>query len=90
VEHQHTVHDLADAFGQFDRARLVRMSEAGRAGQLEARQLLYDYVDGLWADVKRAGESPAVGDKYQAIAAMRELTGMLRTVAFEAVYDAPQ
>jgi hypothetical protein len=90
VEHQRTVHDLADAFGRFDRARLVRMSEAGRAGQLEARQLLYDYVDGLWADVKRAGESPAVGDKYQAIAAMRELTGMLRTIAFEAVYDAPQ
>ncbi len=90
MEHQRTAHGLADAFGPFDRARLVRMSEAGRADQLQARQLLYDYVDGLWADIKRAGERPAVGDKYQAIAAMRELTGMLRTIAFEAVYDAPE
>jgi hypothetical protein len=90
VEHQHTAHDLADAFGPFDRARLVRMSEAGRASQLDARQLLHDYVEGLWADITRAGERPDVGDKYQAIAAMRELTGLLRTVAFEAVYDAPE
>jgi hypothetical protein len=90
VEHQYTAHDLADAFGPFDRARLVRMSEAGRASQLDARQLLHDYVDGLWADIRRAGERPAVGEKYQAIAAMRELTGMLRTIAFEAVYDAPE
>ncbi|MDQ4009351.1 MAG: hypothetical protein M3228_01295 [Actinomycetota bacterium] len=90
MEHQRTVHDLANAFGPFDRVRLVRMSEAGRADQLEARQLLYDYVDGLWADIKRSGESPTAGDRYQAIAAMRELTGMLRTVAFEAVYDAPE
>lgn len=85
-----TAQDLADAFGPFDRARLVRMSEAGRASQLDARQLLHDYVDGLWADITRAGERPAVGDTYQAIAAMRELTGVLRTIAFEAVYDAPE
>jgi hypothetical protein len=39
---------------------------------------------------RRAGERPAVGEKYQAIAAMRELTGVLRTIAFEAVYDAPE
>lgn len=90
MEHQHIALDLADAFGPFDRARLVRMSQAGRASQLDARQLLYDYVDGLWADVRRAGERPGVGEKYQAIAAMRELTGVLRTVAFEAVYDASE
>jgi hypothetical protein len=47
VEHQHTAHTLAEAFGSFDRARLDRMSEAERASQLGARQLLHDYVDGL-------------------------------------------
>jgi hypothetical protein len=31
-----------------------------------------------------------VGEKYQAIAAMRELTRALRAVAFEAVYNAPE
>lgn len=90
MEQQNTAHDLADAFGPFDRARLSRMSEADRASQLDARQLLHDYVDGLWTDIKRAGERPALGDKYAAIAAMRELTGALRTVAFEVVYNAPK
>jgi hypothetical protein len=33
---------------------------------------------------------PAVGGKYQATAAMQELTGVPRTTAFEAVYDAPE
>jgi hypothetical protein len=89
VNHQHAAHDLAEAFGAFDRARLDRMSEAGRASQLAARQLLHDYVHGLWADVEQAGERPAVGEKYQVIAAMRELTGALRTVAFEATYNPP-
>jgi hypothetical protein len=65
------------------------MSEAGRASQLAVRQLLHDYVEGLWADIEQAGERPAVGEKYQAIAAMRELTRALRAVAFEAVYNAP-
>lgn len=66
------------------------MSEAGRASQLDVRQLLHDYVEGLWADIEQAGERPAVGEKYQAISAMRELTGALRTIAFEAVYNTPE
>ncbi|HET9256870.1 MAG TPA: hypothetical protein VFO16_16970 [Pseudonocardiaceae bacterium] len=90
MEHHNTTHDLADAFGSFDRARLDRMSEADRASQLDCRQLLHDYVDGLWADINRAGERPAVGDKYAAVAAMRELTGALRAIAFEAVYNGPE
>jgi hypothetical protein len=64
-DHQHAAHDLAEAFGPFDRVRLGRMSEAGRASQLAARQLLHDYVHGLWVDVEEAGERPAVGEKYQ-------------------------
>ena len=90
MEHQHAAHDLIEAFGSFDRARLDRMSEAGRASQLDVRQLLHDYVEGLWADIEQAGERPALGEKYQAIAAMRELTRALRAIAFEAVYNAPE
>jgi hypothetical protein len=66
------------------------MSEADRASQLGARQLLHDYVDGLWADITRAGERPVPGDRYAAVAAMRELTGTLRAIAFESVYNAPE
>jgi hypothetical protein len=90
VEHLPAALDLVEAFGPFDRSRLARMSEAGRASQLDVRQLLHDYVEGLWADIEQAGERPAVGEKYQAIAAMRELTRALRAIAFEAVYNAPE
>ncbi len=78
--------DLVKAFAPFDRARLRRMSQDARAGQLAARELLCEYVERLWEDVERAGERPAVGEKYQAITDMRELTQALRTTAFEAVY----
>jgi hypothetical protein len=87
---QDTASDLADAFGSFDRARLIRMIETDRASQLDARQLLYDYINALWADIERAGERPAVGEKYQAIAAMLELITALQTTAFEVVYNTPQ
>jgi hypothetical protein len=79
--------DLVEAFAAFDRARLTRMTESARTDQLEARQLLYDYVEGLWQDVQRAGERPAVGEKYEAIAVLRQLSHALRAVAFDAVYD---
>jgi hypothetical protein len=79
--------EIVEAFASFDRARLTRMSESARADQLDARQLLYDYVEGLWQDVQRAGERQGVGEKYQAIALVRELTRAMRAVAFDAVYD---
>lgn len=79
--------EFAEAFASFDRARLTRMTESSRTEQLDARQLLLDYVDGLWQDVQRAGERPDVGEKYEAIAVVLELTRTLREVAFDAVYD---
>ena len=82
--------ELVEAFASFDRARLTRMDESSRSEQLQARQMLYDYVDGLWQDVHRSGERPAVGEKYEAIAVVRELTRALRAVAFAAVDDPPR
>ncbi|WP_214369268.1 hypothetical protein [Pseudonocardia sp. H11422] len=84
----HPAPDLDEAFAAFDRARLAASDESVRTAQLAARQLLYDYVDNLWRDIERSGERPATGEKYRAVAVMRELTRALRTVAFEAVYDA--
>jgi len=81
-------HELAEAFGPFDRARLGHADPASRAEQLAARQHLYDYVDELWKDVDRSGESPTGSEKYEAISSLRELTKALRGAAFEAVYGA--
>ena len=78
--------ELAGEFEPFDRARLAHSDAASRAQQLAARQLLYDYLDELWRDVERAGERPSVGEKYSAIASLRELLAALRAAAFEAVY----
>jgi len=79
--------DLLEAFASLDGARLTRMSGEARQQQLDARQLLCEYVDALWEDVRRAGERPEVGDKYHALAVVRSLTHSLRAVAFDAVYD---
>jgi hypothetical protein len=79
--------DFVDAFASLDRARLTRMGEAEREGQLAARQAVLDYVEALWQDVQRAGERPDVGEKYQALAVVRELSRSLTAVAFSAVYD---
>lgn len=79
--------EFVTAFASLDRARLTRMNEAARSTQLDARQLLRQYVEALWQDVQRSGERPDVGEKYQALAIVRELTRSLATVAFDAVHD---
>jgi hypothetical protein len=81
--------ELVAAFAALDRARLVRMDAGARQDQLDARQALLEYVEALWVDVQRAGERPDVGEKYGALAAVRELARSLTTVAFNAVYDVP-
>src|SRR3954467_8697686 len=66
-----TIHEpsaLVEAFASLDRARLAHMSDEARQQELDARQLLWEYVESLWQDVERAGERPEVGDKYHALA----------------------
>jgi hypothetical protein len=79
--------ELVDTFASLDRARLSRMSEAAREGQLHARQALLEYIEALWQDVQRSGERPDIGEKYQALAVVRELTRSLSAVAFDATYE---
>ena len=78
--------ELVAAFASLDEARLTRSEQHVRAEQLHARQVLQDYIDGLWQDVQRSGERPDVGEKYLALALVRELSRSLTTVAFDAVY----
>jgi hypothetical protein len=79
--------ELVDSFASLDRARLTRMSEPARERQLTARQILLEYVEALWEDVQRSGERPDIGEKYEALATVRELARSLSEVAFDAVYD---
>jgi hypothetical protein len=79
--------DVVESFASLDRARLTRMSDDARAEQLEARQALLEYLEGLWQDVRRSGEHPDVGEKYGALAIVREVARSLTAVAFDAVYN---
>jgi hypothetical protein len=79
--------ELVDSFASLDRARLTRMSEPARESQLTARQIPLEYVEALWEDVQRSGERPDIGEKYEALATVRELARSMSEVAFDAVYD---
>lgn len=79
--------ELIESFASLDSARLTRMGDSDRERQLAARQALLEYVEALWQDVRRSGERPDVGDKYESLAVVRELARSLTAVAFDAVYD---
>jgi hypothetical protein len=79
--------DVIESFASLDRARLTRMDDGARTEQLHARQALLEYLEALWQDVRRSGEHPDVGEKYHALAIVREMTRSLTAVAFDAVYD---
>jgi hypothetical protein len=79
--------DFIANFAAIDRARLSRMDEAAGATQLEAREVVRHYVEALWQDVERAGESPDVGEKYEALAIVRDLVRSLTIVAFDVTHD---
>jgi len=54
---------------------------------VDARETFRSYVESLWQDVQRSGEHPEVGDKYQALALVRELARSLTVVAFDETHD---
>jgi hypothetical protein len=74
-------------FAAIDRARLSRMDEAAGSAQLQAREAVRHYVEALWHDVERSGESPETGAKYEALAIVRDLVRSLTIVAFDVTHD---
>jgi hypothetical protein len=79
--------DFIANFAAIDRARLSRMDDATGSTQLEAREVIRHYVEALWQDVERAGESPDIGEKYEALAIVRDLVRSLTIVAFDVTHD---
>ena len=79
--------EFVDVFASLDRARLSRMEPDAQSEQLAAREVLRHYLEALWQDVQRSGEHPDVGDKYRALATVRELARSLTVVAFDVNHD---
>jgi hypothetical protein len=79
--------EFVDVFASLDRARLSRMDHDAQSDQLAAREVIRHYVEALWQDVQRSGEHPDVGDKYRALATVRELARSLTVVAFDVNHD---
>jgi predicted DNA-binding transcriptional regulator YafY len=79
--------DFIAAFASIDRARLSRMDEATWSAQLDAREAVRHYVEALWQDVERSGENPGNGEKYEALAIVRDFVRSLTVVAFDVTHD---
>ena len=79
--------EFVDVFASLDRARLSRMEHSAQSEQLAAREVIRHYVEALWQDVQRSGEQPDIGDKYRALATVRELARSLTVVAFDVNHD---
>jgi hypothetical protein len=79
--------EFVDVFASLDRARLSRMDTTAQSDQLAAREALRHYVEALWQDVQRSGEQPDIGEKYRALATVRELARSLTVVAFDVNHD---
>ena len=79
--------DFIDTFASIDRARLSRMDHDAWSAQLDAREVVRHYVESLWQDVERSGENPQIGEKYQALAIVRDLVRSLTIVAFDVTHD---
>lgn len=83
--------DLADGFHDQDVAALARLTAAGRAEQLRAREQLYRYIDAIWDHIKathRGEDNLASDPAYSAVAGMRDLTGELHSNAVDAAHAA--
>ncbi len=83
-EHQFAAIEILNAFHDHDEKALTELNAHGRAEQLEARQVFYDYVDAIWEQAKGAGLSPADLPEFDAVAALRDLAAELVSNAEQA------
>ncbi len=77
-QHQTAAWNLGEGFRHHDMDKLAKMTSAQRASQADARWALFQHVDAMWTDAKRAGHEPADNpEQYNAVAAMRDLAAAL-------------
>lgn len=77
LDHQMMAGELCDGFSPHDAAALSTLSEDALAGQQQARQALFDYVDAMWDKAKEEGRAPADDPRFAAVAGLRDLAAEL-------------
>jgi hypothetical protein len=82
--HQGMAIELIDAFAEYDAAGLAELDAVGRAEQLQARHVLYNYVDRIWEDAKARGLEPASHPEWSVVAGLRDVTNALLEQAMQA------
>lgn len=75
--------ELADNISSHDKAGLQALSTAHLREQSDARDELYDYVDGLWEKTKTTVPDAGARDEYAGLAGLRDLASILRDTAHE-------
>lgn len=86
LDHQDMALEVIDAFTAIDDEGLAALGDTDLAAQVRARKVLYDYVDRLWENAKKAGLNPAVRPEWNVVAGMRDLTENLWTRAADVHY----
>jgi hypothetical protein len=87
LDHQSMSIELCDGFTPHGQTRLATLPLADRQAQHEAHQVLFDYVDAMWDELKEAGLEPANDLRFAAVAGMRDLAGELVSSVVEAGID---
>jgi transcriptional regulator with XRE-family HTH domain len=71
--------EIGNAFDRHDQPRLAELNTGQLEAHLNARRLLYDYVDRIWHDTQRHGLNPH--PERDSVAALRDLTRRLTATA---------
>ncbi len=87
LDHQGMALELVDAFTELDAAGLGTLTTDQLATQVDARRVLYEYVDRMWEQAKSQGLDPVTRPEYSVVAGLRDLTGALMEHAARAQVD---
>ncbi|MFJ9380198.1 hypothetical protein [Streptomyces sp. NPDC101455] len=80
---QEAAQHLGDDISSHDKARLENLSTGHLREQSDARDELYDYVDGLWEKTKADVPDAGARDEYAGLAGLRDLAEVLKDNAHE-------
>ncbi|WP_030888176.1 hypothetical protein [Streptomyces sp. NRRL S-1868] len=80
---QEAAQELGDNISTHDKAGLEALSTAHLREQADARDELYDFVDGLWEKTKADVPDAGARDECAGLAGLRELAEVLRSNAHE-------
>ncbi|MGP3951212.1 hypothetical protein [Streptomyces sp. 7N604] len=78
---QEAAQELSDDISTHDKAGLEALSDAHLREQYDARDELYEFIDGLWEKTKADVSDAGARDEYAGLAGLRDLAAALRNNA---------